>query len=116
MRNLPPLIKQYFDKQKSPQKEICQRIRKILLASIPDIEETFKNGVPWYGKFYIAAMKDSVNIGFSITGLDTEEMKFFKGAGRYMRHIKIHTIDEIDDKKLERLFKLVWEKSSCYEL
>jgi len=115
MHNLHPLVKQYIDRQESPQKEICQRVRKILLSTIPDIEETFKNGVPWYGKFYIAGMKDSVNIGFSVTGLNSEEVKFFKGAGKYMRHIKIHTLDDLDEKKLKSLFKLVWEKSSCYE-
>jgi len=115
MQRLHPLVKQYFEKQKSPQKEICQKVRKIILSAIPDIKETFKNGVPWYGKFYIAALKDSVNIGFSVSGLEAEEMKFFKGTGKYMRHIKIHALDELDENKFKPLFELVWKKSSCYE-
>ena len=98
-----------------PQKEICIQVRKVLLATIPEIAEEFKNGVPWYGKFYIAGLKNSVNVGFSITGLDKEELALFNGAGKFMRHIKIHTVDEIDEKKLKKLFNLVWAKASCYE-
>ena len=108
-------VKDYIDRQASPQKEICTKVRKILLATIPEVEEEFKNGAPWYGKFYIAGLKNSVNIGFSITGLDKDELKLFKGAGKFMRHIKIHTVDDIDEERMKTLFKLVWEKASCYE-
>jgi len=109
------IVKEYFDKQVSPQREICKKVRKILLTTIPEIEEEFKNGVPWYGKFYIAGLKNSVNVGFSITGLEKDELKLFSGAGKFMRHIKLHTVDDIDEDKMKKLFKLVWKKASCYE-
>ena len=108
-------VKDYFDKQISPQKEICIKIRDILLATIPDVEEEFKNGVPWYGKFYIVGLKNSVNVGFSITDLDEEELKLFSGAGKFMRHTKLHTVDDIDEEKMKKLFNLVWVKANCYE-
>ncbi len=83
-----------------PQKEMCMIIRKIILKTFPDIKETFQNGVPWYeSKFYIVGLKDHVNIGFSVTGMTPEEMKLFEDNGKYMRHIKIHSIEEIDEKK-----------------
>jgi hypothetical protein len=85
------------------------------LAAVPEAEEEFKNGVPWYGKFYIAGLKNSVNVGFSIIGLDKDELKLFHGAGKFMRHIKIHSVDEIDEARLKKLFKLVWVKAGCYE-
>jgi hypothetical protein len=108
-------VNDYLAKQPSPQKEICKQIRKILLDAIPDVKEEFKNGVPWYGKFYIAALKNSVNIGFSITGLDKDELNLFEGNGKFMRHIKIHSVDGVDEKTLKKLFKLIWRKASCYE-
>ena len=97
-------VKDYIDKQPSPQKEICTMVRKTLLATIPESEETFKNGVPWYGKFYIVGLKDSVNIGFSITGLDEDEIKLFKGKGKFMRHIKMRSVDDFDGKEMKKLF------------
>jgi len=83
-------------------------IRKIILDTIPKIEESFKNGVPWYeGKFYLVGFKDHVNIGFSVQGLDEEEMKNFEGKGKYLRHIKIYSIDDVDEEKIVRLLKIV---------
>jgi len=108
-------VKEYVDKQPSPQKEICKKVRKILLHTIPEVEEEFKNGVPWYGKFYIAGLKSSVNIGFSVTGLNSDELNLFEGKGKFMRHIKLRSVDDIDENQLRKLFKLVWIKAICYE-
>jgi len=72
-------------------------------------------GVPVFtdGKFYIASLKDSVNLGFSINGLDAREVALFKGSGKAMRHIKIKTLQDVSQKKLVKLIKLVNEKSVC---
>ncbi len=108
-------VKQYLDCLSSPQKEIFIKIRQILLKTLPETKEEFKNGAPWYGKYYIAGFKNSVNIGFSVTGLDKDEIKLFDGNGKYMRHIKIHALDDIDETKLMQLFILVSDKASCSE-
>ena len=101
-------VKEYLDSLPSPQKEICKKIRKIILNTFPDLEESFKNGVPWYQcKYYIVGFKDHVNIGFSVEGLTNEEMRLFEGNGKYMRHIKIRSLDEIDEKKIVELLKVV---------
>ena len=40
-------VDDYIEKQKSPQKEICQELRKIILKTFPDIKEEMKLGVPF---------------------------------------------------------------------
>jgi len=101
-------IKKYLDKLPSPQKEICTKVRKIIIKAFPDLEELMKNGVPSYeNKYYIVGLKDHVNIGFSIEGLSSEELGLFEGKGKLMRHIKIYTPDEIDEKKIVKLLKIV---------
>lgn len=68
-------------------------------------------GVPWYEcKYYIVALKDHVNIGFSVKGMSKKEMDNFEGKGKHMRHIKIHTLKDIDDEKIVKLLKLVKNK------
>ena len=58
-------VGEYIKKQKSPQKELVQRLRDMILKTFPDVKEEFKMGVPWYeGKYYIVALKDNVNVGF----------------------------------------------------
>ena len=72
-------------------------------------------GAPVFGsgKFYIAALRDHVNLGFSIVGLDKEEIALFEGGGKTMRHIKVDKPENIDEKRIIELLKLVDKKSQC---
>jgi hypothetical protein len=104
-------VKEYIDKQKSPQKDICLKVRGIILKTFPDIKEEMKWGVPVYGggKFYIGALRDHVNLGFSIDGLTKDELALFEGNGKTMRHIKIKTVKDIDEKRIVKLLKIAGE-------
>jgi hypothetical protein len=91
-------VEEYIEKQKSPQREICHELRTIILKTFPDIKEEMKMGVPWYeGKYYIVALKDHVNLGFSLTG-------------KTMKHIKLYSLKEIDEKKIVKLLRVVEKK------
>jgi len=101
-------VKKYIEKQRSPQKEIIQKLRKIILKTFPNIKEEMKMGVPWYeGKYYIVGLRDHVNLGFSLKGLSKKEQELFDGSGKTMKHIKIHSLDEIDERKIVKLLRLV---------
>ncbi|MFA5101720.1 MAG: DUF1801 domain-containing protein [Candidatus Thermoplasmatota archaeon] len=108
-------VESYLKKQQSPQKEICQRLRKIILTTFPEIHEELKVGVPCYGntaeepcgKFYIAALKDHVNLGFSLKGLTKQQQGLFEGSGKTMKHIKVYSVEEIDEQKIIELLKIV---------
>ena len=108
-------VADYLKKQKSPQKEICTKLRKLILKTFPKITEEMKMGVPWYGKFYLVGLKDHVNLGFSVKGLSKEELELFEGKGKLMRHLKFFTPNDIAEKKIIKLLKLVMKKSKCEE-
>jgi hypothetical protein len=68
-------------------------------------------GVPWYeGKYYIVALKDRVNLGFSLENLSKEEKALLEGAGKTMRHIKIRSLKDINEKEIVRLLRIVNKK------
>ena len=101
-------VDDYIAKQKSPQKEICQELRNIILKTYPGIKEEMKLGVPWYeGKYYIVALKNGVNLGFSLKGLSNKEIRLFEGGGKTMKHVKIRSLEEIDESKIIELLKVV---------
>ena len=108
-------ISEYINRQNSPQKEVCDYLRKLILSTIPGVKEEMKWGVPVFagGKFYIGSFKESVNLGFAISGLDDTEIGLFEGSGKTMRHIKIRSMEDIDVEKLVKLIRLVNEKSVC---
>jgi hypothetical protein len=107
-------VEGYIKKQSSPQREIVQTLRTTILKTLPNVKEELKMGVPWYeGKFYIVALKDHVNLGFSVQGVSEQDRALFEGKGKLMRHIKFYSIGDIDHDRVEKLLKLVAEKSIC---
>jgi hypothetical protein len=91
------------------------KVRDIFIQTLKDCNEKMTWGVVVFSdnKFYIASMKTRVHVGFAINGLSQEEIKLFEGSGKTMRHIKIKSIDDIDEKKLVQLIKMVDKKSTC---
>ena len=114
-KTMSKTIDEYINQQPSPQKEICQRLRELILKTLPGTREEMKWGAPVFGggKFYIGALRDHVNLGFSIVGLDKEEIALFEGGGKTMRHIKVATLENLDEKRIVELLKLVDKKSQC---
>jgi hypothetical protein len=104
-------VEEYIQKQRSPQREICKRLRKLILNTFPGINEAMKWGVPAYGDglFYVVALKNHVNLGFSSRGLDKSEVALFDGGGKTTRHIEIASLKAIDDDRILQLLKLVWQ-------
>jgi hypothetical protein len=108
-------VDEYISKQKSPQKEVLRKVREIFYETLPNCDEKMMWGVITFkdGKFYLAAMKTRVHVGFAITGLNADERGFFEGTGKTMRHIKINSVENIDEKRLVKLIKLIEKKSVC---
>jgi uncharacterized protein YdhG (YjbR/CyaY superfamily) len=106
-------VTEYLEKQKSPQKEICHQLRGIILRTFPNIKEEMRWGVPTYGegKLYFVALKDHVNLGFSMANLSREEQQLFEGSGKTMKVIMLHSIDDISEQRIVDLLKIVWGKS-----
>jgi hypothetical protein len=105
-------VTEYIEKQHSPQKEICQQLRTLIFKTIPTINEEMKWGVPTYadGKFYIVALQNHVNLGFSLKGLSKEEEKLFQGSGKTMKHLEICSLNDINERKITQLILLVIKK------
>jgi hypothetical protein len=99
----------YVGRQKSHQKEVCQELRALIHRTLPEVKEEMRWGVPTFddGKFYIVALKDHVNLGFSISGLLPGEMRLLGGSGKTMKHLEIGDPKDIDEKKIAQLLTLV---------
>ena len=101
-------VKEYIETQQAQQKDILKKVRNLILESLPNCDEKAAWGVVTFagGKFYLAALKNKVHIGFAINGLSKEEISQFEGSGKTMRHIKIFSLSDIDDEKLIKLIKM----------
>lgn len=108
-------VDDYIAKQGAPQREICQRLRELILKTVPGTKEAMKWGVPAFadGRFYIVALKGHVNLGFATEGLTKEEIALFDGGGRTTKHIEVDKPENIDEKRITGLLKLVAAKAKC---
>jgi hypothetical protein len=108
-------VEEYIDKQPSPQKEIILKVRDVFRKTLTNCDEKFAWGVVVYagGKFYIGAIKNRVHVGFAITGLNKAEIEMFEGSGKTMRHIKIHSLEDINEERLVKLINMVSIKATC---
>lgn len=105
----------YIKKQKSPQKELCQNLRSIILRTFPDIVEEMRGGVPCYGcssqrpygKYYIVSLKDHVNLGFSLKGLTPDQQRLLEGSGKTMKHVKLRTKKDLDEDRIIKLLRMI---------
>jgi hypothetical protein len=102
-------VDEYINKQPSPQKEVCQALRALINKTFPGAKEEMKWGVPAFaeGNYYIVALKDHVNLGFTLKGLTKEDEKLFDGGGKTMKHVEVASVAGIDEKRIVGLLKLV---------
>lgn len=107
-------VTKYFQKQPEKSRLIMERLREIILKTLPGVEEDFLWGVPVYdgGRFYLASLKKQVNLGFSIVGLSKDEITLFEGSGKTARHIKVDEMPaKQDEERIVELLKLVKQKA-----
>lgn len=96
-----PAVSTYIERLDSPQREICERLRELLGTQEPPLREGFKWSRPVYSVddgdvCYIVALKHHVDLGFN-DGVDLDDPDgLLQGTGKRMRHIKLHSPDDID--------------------
>ena len=105
-------VDNYIKKKPSPQREICEKLREIIMRALPHVREEMKWGVPTYdgGTYYVVALNDHVNLGFTMVGLAADELSQFVGSGT-MKHIEIRTVGQIEEVHITRLLQLIWKAS-----
>ena len=61
------------------------------------------------GRFYLGAMKNHVNMGFSINGLTKEQIGFLKAPVKPYGISRFGHSPDIDEKKIVKLLKIAGE-------
>lgn len=104
---------------------IVKKLREIILEIHPDAYEivqlgyrsiTFAVGPKKMsdGHTYIITHKSWVNLGFYYGVKLNDKSNILEGTGKNMRHIKIHSIEEINSKEIKELIILAVEERIKY--
>ncbi|MEJ8757137.1 DUF1801 domain-containing protein [Pontibacter sp. H259] len=91
------------------QQEILQTIRQLIHETVPAVTEEFKWGRPVFRASrdfaYLKTAKAYVTLGFFNYQKLNDPGNLLEGTGKGMRHIKLKSINEIDNHLLTTWFK-----------
>ncbi len=86
-------------KLKSPQKEIAQKLRELVLETDPGLKEQVKWRNPTYTRkgtvCWIILYKDHTDFGFFKGTSLSDPHKLLEGSGKGLRHVKIRAAVEV---------------------
>jgi hypothetical protein len=102
-------VDDYIKKAPKQQFETLEKLRNLILETVPETDELFKWGQPVYATeknyVYLKSNKNHVNLGFFNFDKVTDKSNLLEGTGKTMRHIKISNIDNFDINTLKKMIK-----------
>lgn len=94
-------LEKYTAAAKPEVKELVRVTRDFILRHVPDADERFMRGHPWYerrGLFaYIARYSNHVNFGFPRGAELAADHPILEGTGKGMRHVNIRAAADLDN-------------------
>jgi len=106
MKNRNPQVDEYLAKKASPMNKEIQRVREIILAVHPGIEETIKWSSPTFlykGNMasYFMNAKKHVSLMFHKGALIKDQTGLLEGEGKEGRTAKFGSLEEIERRKAD---------------
>jgi len=103
-------VQEWFDAAPDGKREMLVALRKMVRDLNSRIVEEIKWSRPCYsinGKFfcYLFLTKNHVTLGFEKGSSLTDPGNFLEGSGKELRHIKFHTLAELDQPAIQQLIK-----------
>ena len=101
---------EYIAALPSPQREICQSLRELILDNFPQLHEEFKHNYPayYYERKRICStggFKNHANLELDYGAHLKDAKGRVVGVGKNIRHIKIRSLDEIDSDYFTELIR-----------
>lgn len=99
----------FIDQAKPEQKQILEKLRKLIHESVEDVEEEFKWSRPVFKSnkdfAYFKTAKAYVTLGFFNFEKLNDQGNRLEGTGKNMRHIKLKSLNDIDAQLFKAWFK-----------
>ena len=100
----------WYKVQSTLHKKVIAKLRKLVSNTAPKLIETSKwsNGVWLKGDLpliFIHTEKDHVQFGFFAGALLSDPKKLLQGTGKYVRHIRVESAEEIDEKNFATMIR-----------
>lgn len=103
----------YINAASSEQIEILEHLRQLIHNNIDHVTEEIKWGIPVFIKnkvfTYLRATKKHIALGFYNIDRIDDPNEILEGEGKTMRHIKVKSIEDINEKLIIEWLQLTAE-------
>lgn len=103
-------FEEWAENQSEKQRKIVSKLRKLVADVAPRLVETSKWGNAVWVKgdlplIYIHSKNDHIQFGFFGGALLADPQKTFSGKGKFVRHLKVETEKDIDEKSYATMIR-----------
>ena len=99
----------FINQQPTAFKNILSALRIIILQAGPGIEETVKQGIPFYSHHgrlcFLNLRHGGVELGFCKGAFLSNDQGLLVGDGKEVRHVRIKSLADIDQAALQALLQ-----------
>ena len=107
--NYNQTVTDYISKAPDNQIAILETLRELIHKSVPGTTEEIKWRMPVFKKTknftYLSFSKNHVTLGFYNLNEEQDPKKLLEGEGKTMRHVKIKSLEDIDQKQFSTWLK-----------
>jgi hypothetical protein len=108
-RKMNQQVTDYINEASGEQKRIMDRIRELIKESVPNSKEEFKWSRPVFKSekdfAYLKRAKKYITLGFFNFEKLRDEDNRLEGTGKEMRHVKLTTLNDVDEELYSEWFK-----------
>jgi hypothetical protein len=101
----------YIQNSPEEQRELMFKIRDLIHEIVPNVVEEFKWSRPIFKVkkhfSYLLSTKNYVNLGFVNFQKLNDPLNLLEGTGKDMRHIKLKSLEELNESQLREWFKVI---------
>lgn len=106
-------VTDYINEASGEQKRIMERIRELIKESVPNSTEEFKWSRPVFRNekdfAYLKHAKKYITLGFFNFEKLRDEDNRLEGTGKDMRHVKLTTLNDVDEDLFSEWFQTASE-------
>ncbi|HSI69080.1 MAG TPA: DUF1801 domain-containing protein [Gillisia sp.] len=106
-------VTDYINETSGEQKRILERVRELIKENVPNSTEEFKWSRPVFRSekdfAYLKTSKKYITLGFFNYGKLRDADNRLEGTGKDMRHVKLTTLNDVDEELFSEWFKAASE-------
>lgn len=110
-------VERYIQSAPAKERFILEKVRALILRTLPDVDEIFKYNVPYYDPIcYMRRRAEGVLVSFCFGALLPKKYGLRGEKGRLLAHYNILSVSDIKPRRLQELLRAAYRKRAMSKI